>query len=601
MSGLSYPNDELNHINLSLNSKENQDQHLLHSIDEAEDFYDPFSDLSLYLSKKIKKEILKEGSSKKWSSKIEANLLAKILPEFREKFPKYRLGASALKKVWEKVSYYYEKIQCQGNADKLDLKLMIRENLKRCNNDHHYLPPYTVAQHIATKLSEYIATLEGKRPKIEHLTKLIWAVQKHLIKNFSPLQFKSPYDEYDKLDKLIVKAQLEITAMEGTLDPSDLQKKIFKELKGYGEIQSLAKNNQLTSTLSMILAEKLYSTSLVNCHFSLKERKAIEAFVRTHIEMGKLNSLLKNEKHRLEMIQRILALYSITEGIPKNITEEELRKAIHLVKELVRQKSGTFPPHIDQALSIFIHAELHLMNDEKKIDGAKEEAIVKAYAIATSLPVLSPSQMDQFELLIWKVIEEEGNLLADTPPQIQYLLERELGNSVIDNPKQSFRMVISHTLQLFKKTLAISFDEELLEEKIETWTAQNDMLIAAVHFDPRTPLLQLIEKNWKEQGLNQSTVDHEAFIANVEKEVLKNYPLLSSFDKELRVRLWILYKYLWYQVLPDGSTSTYHQFILWHKTEIERRHPEWSKEKISDTLKKLSEQTLPYLPYAIGE
>ena len=117
MSGLSsphsYPNpdsDELQKLNGS------DRESLLNPIDEADDFYDPFSDLSLFLSKKIKNEIEKSGSSNKWSGKIEANLLAKILPEFKQKFPKYRLGTSALKKVWEKVSYYYDKIQGQKGA-----------------------------------------------------------------------------------------------------------------------------------------------------------------------------------------------------------------------------------------------------------------------------------------------------------------------------------------------------------------------------------------------------------------------------------------------------------------------------------------------------
>ena len=74
----------------------------LYPIDETEDFYDPFSELSLFLSTKIKKEIQGSGSIKQWSGKIQTDLLAKILPEFKQKFPKYRLGASALKKVWEK-------------------------------------------------------------------------------------------------------------------------------------------------------------------------------------------------------------------------------------------------------------------------------------------------------------------------------------------------------------------------------------------------------------------------------------------------------------------------------------------------------------------
>ena len=53
MSGLSFPNDELNQADSSPLDGGNEDPSLLHPIDEADDFYDPFSDLSLFLSKRL--------------------------------------------------------------------------------------------------------------------------------------------------------------------------------------------------------------------------------------------------------------------------------------------------------------------------------------------------------------------------------------------------------------------------------------------------------------------------------------------------------------------------------------------------------------------
>ncbi|WP_194848277.1 hypothetical protein [Candidatus Neptunochlamydia vexilliferae] len=614
----------------------------LYPIDEAEDFYDPFSDLSLFLSKKIKGEIEESGSSKSWSGKIEVNLLAKILPEFKEKFPKYRLGASALKKMWEKVSYYYEKIQGQRGAVKengaLNLKYMIRENLKAETAPYH-LPPYTIAEHIAVKLSECIATFEGTRPKVDHLTKIVWAVQKHLLKGLSSFQAKSPYDEYDKLDKLIVKTQLETSASEYafrgcipkesgvgaidfapnddpiaagaigeecgakdvvptsallgidslnacSLEPGLLKREILKTLSSYNEVKTLAKKNELTSTLSMILAEKLYHSSLVTCHFSLKERKEIESFVRNQIEMGKFNQELTSDEHRVELIQRILALYTIAAALPKNVSEKELRAMIgHIGKE------GMLPPDLDQALFVFINAELHLMGD-----AASEDAIFVAYKQAITLPCLSKSQLEQFELLIWKMIEEGGAPLSHIPLDLLALLEKELANVLIDNPKQSFRMIISNTVQFFKKVNALHFDEETVQEKVDTWVAQNDMLIRSVHFDPKTPLLSFLEKEWQTLRLTEDEVNHETFIDHMKREAPKHYPLLASFEEQLEKRLWILYKYLWYNLLTDGSQSTYDRFILWHKTLLKGRHPEWTKEKLTETLEKLSDQLLPFVP-----
>lgn len=604
MSGLSFPNDELNQADSSSLDRDNEKPSLLHPIDEADDFYDPFSDLSLFLSRKIKGEINESGSLLKWSGKIESNLLAKILPEFRKKFPNYRLGASALKKVWEKVGYYYEKIQGQKEAlennGKLNLKYMIRENLKKSLPSEH-LPPYTIAKQIATKLSECIATLEGTRPEIDQLTKVIWSVQKHLLRDLSLLQTKSPYDEYDKVDKLIVKTQLEIIAKGENLDPYMLKQEIFKKLKAYFEIKTLAKENQLTSTLSMILAEKLQYSSLIACHFSLKEQKTIESFIRQQIEMGKCNSLLTSDEHRLELIQRILALYTIAEGLPKNMSEESVRASIRHVKQCAQDKTGIISPNMDQVLFVFINAEMHLMDEEKILDSSAEDAIVEAYWKGISLPLLSSSQIEQFELLIWKTIEEEGNLLSYTSPDALPILEQELGNVLIDNPKQSFKMIISSALQFFKKVIATPYKEDTVKEKVDTWVAQNDMLIRTIHFNPNSPLLALIEKKWKTLHLDELTVDHERFIQDVMEDSLKLYPLLSSFEEELKGRLWILYKYHWYHVLTDGQASTYERFLLWHKTLLKRHHPEWTKERLNSSLSKLSNQLIPLAPFERAE
>jgi len=597
MSGLSFPNDELNqHDQKPLD----RDPSFLYPIDESEEFYDPFSDLSLFLSKKIKREIDASGSLSKWSGKIEANLLAKILPEFKKRFPKYRLGASALRKVWEKVGYYYEKIQKEKDAlnanGSLDLKFMIRKNLKKSISADH-LPPYGIAKQIATKLSECIATLEGKRPEIDHLTKVIWSVQKHLLKDLSPLESKSPYDEYDKLDKLIVKTLLEITANHQPLEPSLLKKKILKKLQAYFAVKTLVKNNQLTSTLSMILAEKLHKSSLISCHFSLKEKKEIDAFVRHQIEMGKYNAKLNCDEHRLELIQRILALYTIAGSLPKGIDENSLKAAIRNVREGINSGDSSYTMHMDQALFVFINAEMHLMDDEKMLDTSVEKAIILAYQKATVLPSLSSAQVEQFELLIWKIIEEEGKLLSYTSSELLPILEQELGNVLIDNPKQSFKVIISNTLQFFKKVISAPYSEETLSEKVDTWVAQNDMLIRTIHFDPNAPLLSLIEKRWRENHLCEKTVDHDAFIQDVEIKALESYPLLASFKRELTARLWILYKYHWYHALTDGHSSTYERFLLWHKTFLVRRHPEWAREKTNAVLSKLSDQLIPLAPY----
>ena len=603
MSGLSsphsYPHPESDELRQFIGKDK---ESFLNPIDESEDFYDPFSDLSLFLSRKIKGEIQESGSVSKWSGKIEANLLAKILPEFKQKFPKYRLGTSALKKVWEKVSYYYEKIQGQKGAlhtdGKLNLKFMIRENLKSCGSPIH-LPPYSFAQQLAGKLSECIATIEGKRPELEQLTKVIWAVQKHLVKDLSPVNAKSPYEEYDIIDKLIVKTLLEITSKGGTLEPDTLKKEIAKELQLYEGTKTLTQKCQLSSTVSMILAEKLYHTSLISCHFSLKEKQQIETFIRYQTEISKNNPTLTSDEHRIELIQRILALYAIAQELPKNLSEEALRKSIREIRMLAQEKNGLLSNRLDQTLFVFSNAEMHLMSESKSFDdlAALEDSLVEAYHIALQLPALSPSQMDQFELLIWKIIEEEGALLDHISPQTRQIIEKEVGNILIDNPCQSFRMIVSAALQFFKKVQKVDLDPQNLNEKIEVWVLQNDMLIRWVHFDHKTPLLALLKNLWNTSHLDEHTVNHEEFITHALTYALETHPLLHPFEELLRGRLWILYKYLWYTTFTDGRESTYERFLMWHRTRLQHLNPDFSAEKVEETLQKLSNQLIPLAPF----
>ena len=73
-------------------------------------------------------------TEKKWTLKFQENLIHKITPEFRKKFPHYRLGVMALKKTWEKVIYYTQQIEGHTEAlskdGSLNIAFFIKENLK---------------------------------------------------------------------------------------------------------------------------------------------------------------------------------------------------------------------------------------------------------------------------------------------------------------------------------------------------------------------------------------------------------------------------------------------------------------------------------------
>ena len=573
----------------------------LHPIDESEDFYDPFSELSLFLSRNIKKSIQENGSIKKWSGKIQAELLSKILPEFKQKFPKYQLGASALKKVWEKVSYYYEKLLSQKEAIKEDGKLninyMIRENLKQSSTSQAplNLPPYHFAHQLAIRLSECIATIDGIRPEVDHLTKKIWAAQKHILKDLSPMNAKSPYEEYDKTDKVIVKTLLEITSQDNYLSEEELSSKIIKAFETYEGIKPLIKNNQLTSTLSILLAQKIYATSAIYCEFSLSEKKALENFMHCQIDFSAKNNTLSLDTHRIELVQRILALYPIAQELPRDISDEELRSAIHYIYCLMAPKAYDTIPTIAPSLFVFINAEMHIINESKSFSSLEEiePLIIKSYYEAIQLPFLNARQMEQFELLIWKIIDDKENLTWDLSHENYELLNKEIANVIIDNPTQSFKSIINTCLQYFKKIQQLPFESnwEEIKKKIEIWTTQNEMICRYIHFDPKTPFLKLVLDYWK-----NANKEHN-FLDTVYEEALKRYPLLISCKPQLKVRLSILYKYCWYNLLSDPSDSSFDSFIKWHKMQIQMNQKNLTPEQITDFLEKISMSLIPLIPF----
>ena len=136
-----------------------------------------------------------------------------------------------------------------------------------------------------------------------------------------------------------------------------------------------------------------------------------------------------------------------------------------------------------------------------------------------------------------------------------------------------------------------------LEEKIEVWATQNDMLIRFVHFDPQTPFVKMLKDLWGKTHLNTSNVNHETLITHTLKHALQVYPLLIPFENELRTRLWILYKHLWYTTFTDECQSTYDNFLMWHRAQLSHHYPDWSSEKVEERLQKLSQELIPLAPF----
>ncbi len=566
-------------------------------IGEVEDFYDPFSKLSLFLAGKVKKEIQQCKTAKKWSSKIEADLLAKILPELKKKFPSCRLDRVILKKVWNKVTHYYEKIQTdQGGFNKegkLDLSFMVRENLKKALHlpPSLGLPPYHLAHEIAVKISEYFATLEGRCPDLDQLTKMVWAVQKNMLRNLSNFAAKSPYEEHDKLDKLIVKTVLETCSENPCIALRALKKEILNHLKLFEKVHLLIEKNRLSAALSALLANKICFPALFNKKLNALEIKEVETFIDIHIQHHKKSQKLSLDIHYQQIVQLILSLYPIAKNVPKKMANDLLRKR---VQEILSGK--TSEPSMDSALYVFIHAEIHLMQKNEAACELQslEKRVIDAYHIACSLPNLNRSLFENFELLIWKKLSEKEPLLETISKDVLLLLEKELGNIILDKPHQTFQNILRRTFLFFKKVGELPFHEKenkafwlTTRKKSEIWALQNEMVCRWIHFDDESPLLLFLKKEWKKQHSKEEIL----------RRAVKKFPILSAFQPQLSTRLWILQQYFWYSQLSDGTESSYDRFLKKYGKMLKKSAPKQTDNATLKQLKILSDQMLPFTPF----
>ena len=510
------------------------------------------------------------GSTKKWSHKIEDELIQKITPEFQKRFPHYRLGVAALKKIWEKVSYYAQQIQGQKEAitqdGKLNINFFIKENLKQYSQvrSTSQIHPYHYAHQLAMKMSECIATVDGERPKLDFLTKTIWSVQRHLLNDYDPEKCKSPYDEYDKVDKLIVKTILEITAKEPHIGLNELEYKVKESLHSLHELPNFTSLDNLTGSVCALLAEKLYSTCPFHALFFAEQKTAIYNFIRRHSSMFKKAMC---SPALTELVRRVIALYTLASNLPKNIAKEELFLAIESIYPALKAER----PPLSQSVYAFIAAEIVLMRTHEQNLSMEhiQETIWTAYTEAICLPQLKGKEADILEIVMWKHLSATEGLLERLPYRIGQRIEEEIAGILIDNPSHSFSSLIHETIQYFKKTKDLTIVKKWpdIEKKIHTWVIQGDMLCRWIRLSDNS-ILKLINKKWEEKSQSKKLWNHRDFINEISQEYLKEHPELAIYSPQLSSRVSILYKYIWYTHPDHKNDSSLELYIKWHLTNL---------------------------------
>lgn len=587
MTKLTKSNDTLfGSLNRSTKRKTNKECSCpyLIPIDEVPELYHPYSEVNLFLSRRMKQE-MQNAPTKSWSIQLEQYLLEKITPKFQKKFPQFRISVSAIKKTWEKLILYTKQIQDQPEAitdeGKVNIPFLIKQNLK--NYLHLKRPnfsvPYYPAYQIASRISECVAAIDGEEPRLEELTKMIWTTQCQLDPNLN--YHISPYHEYNQVDELIVKTILDETAKYPNITHLQLEYNVLMSLRTLYTFPLSISEEIMHDYTSLLIADKLYPTISFETFFSKKQKVYLENFLRRHSLCSKSKSAL------CDQLKRIIALYALATQMPKTLNQLELKEAILSVFPVNKEKK----PNLPQVVYTFIMTELALMQNDHLCHSVEHVlfTIWNVYQEAILLPNLVEKK-ELLEILIWKNLTLDKELLEKIPSCITEKIEEEIANALIDNPKQSFYHLLQVTNQFFKKIKELIKNKKWLEieKKIYPWVIQGDMLCQRIEIGIDPFLLQFIYQKWTQATFKT----HEQFINQVYEEYLQKYPKLSIYTDQLSKRIWTLYKYAWYNLFSYSTESCIERFIKWHILHIKPL----SSEELHSHINKLSQDILPLVP-----
>ena len=572
----------------------------LFPLNETEEFYDPFSDVSLFLAKRVKDEVLKEKDPQKWSTKIERLLLNKILPEFTRQFPRYRLGKFALKKTWNKVSYYTKGITRHTNAftdqGNLNVDFMIRKNLNELTKTHSFsdVNPVNLAGNLALKISECIATVDGERLNLDNLTRRIWAVQKHLIPKNNETN-RLNLEKYDPLDKLIVRFQLEQIAESPTMPQVEVAKNLRKKIETMRQLSKISQIEEIEAELSQALAEKLTPVLKIHDKISKEEMETIISFIKKHKQMYETKNGALTQRDYIQLVQRILFLYQLSMNLSEKEAKFNLQTAISYVHSLSSEAFSPKCPVLRQKIYTLINYEITKIKQKMVSDPITEvlNTLLSVFNDAKGLPRLSNELFSDLEVLTWKVLSDEKQLKAKLPAYLKEFVHEELANVHIESKSMPFQKIVQMTIHYLKKIRTI--DTSDLDFKIGLWTIQNDMVCRWLHFDNNHAILKSIKRTWKDVARDdRCLVSSKEFVELVLKKHLENNKQLSGWKDILRKRILILYKYFWYN--QSKEETSYSRFLKWHLNELNTAQERQFTETIVTSLENISNTLVPLTP-----
>lgn len=532
-------------------------------VDEMEEFQDPLSDLNLFLCKKINEVMHKKGGIKNWNHQIEKDVLQRILPEFKVKFPYYRLGITALKRTWEKISYYQKKVvyrEAYQIDGKLNINYLIRENIRSYQQNykqssHHY---YDQIPSVASNLCECIAILEGKQPNLQRLTRTIWSVQQHLLPP-STLKTMPMQKEPDSLDRFLCQRMLHYIYQNRALSYEQLKDLLQSNCLSLFQSDFFNSVEKLATTLSIILSKSYMGRA----HFHKPTKIAVDTYISNHIYRvyrGKSDSSITY----LSFVQNMISIFSLIPSLPKNYDISRLRIAIRLIMQEKSRSFLSYFPNFDATLYAFIKIESVLFKERRKCSSKEqiEEEILHSYTELCNISIGSTDNQT-LEIVLWESLDRSLHISQSILPEIQESLLMAIDDSIIDQPKATFAEQVRTTTYRLQEIQKCIVDQANIKEKIECFCLQNEMACRFIPIEKQHYLWEFLQKSVG-KGLYKKK---KQIIKDVVKMSISLYPILSNYMQHLLFRIDTLYTHFWYQE-SCKTMNTATAFIQRHSESI---------------------------------
>ena len=590
--------DALNRIYSKGDENELYKHGFLYPVEEANEFHDPFSELSLFLAKRLKKEITKKNHPKKWSQHIQKTLLAEVLPEFRQHFPHYRLGISALKKTWEKIHYYVkylEKHYDYNQNGKLDISYLIRENLslffEKDLPDSH--TSFHFAHHITGKISECIAAIDGESVEKSKLTKIIWAMQKQLIPNFD--KASSPYESIDTLDKLLIRFQLELIAESPLLSQKELQEKLYRKITALLSINRIRNFYELTPQISSIIADKVYCSSPLHSIYPKESLEQIETFIKEEHKRTLKDDSKISATSRLAFTKRLIFAYRLKESLGKDDALKGLKSAIDYVLSVRSNNLDMGKPVIRREIFHFINQEILLAEKRgvKNIKSYLVEIMITLFDRMQSLPKFPIEQIDLLEVVIWKNIKNDLQDSWKIPAHLIQTIEDEIASLYLDHSALPFPEIVDLSIKHLKRVSELKSDN--LHERTHYWSIQNLCLASHLKFSEDHSIFKILVEEMK--TLKHKDLSHRENIAQITKTFIKKHPGLTPWKNSIKKRISLYYLHYHFSYTKLSNETPFDRFQKWHLHNLMHDTQSVFKEFYMAELSSITRSLLPYIPF----